>query len=187
MTESLCFAPNCPCSHFTAWQWWGGTQGEAGSRAHGRCCGDARSWAPMAELLAAECGCLGLFWFFFFKLKLPLHFFPLNLKESKLFFHVCIQMKMLFFLFFFLSKELVDFFWVILSNVNFFPPLRLILYIGLMPYFSVADQSYQKRGLIDKQSNFLKFNSVLSSCIKINNCMLLALPWSKNGSKIKMV
>ncbi|KAJ7397306.1 hypothetical protein BTVI_136673 [Pitangus sulphuratus] len=27
---------------------------------------------------------------------------------------------------------------------------RLILYFGLMPRFSVADQSYQERGLIDK-------------------------------------
>ena len=70
----------------------------------------------------------------------------------------------------------------------FFSLGLLTLYFGLMPCSSVADQSYQKRCLLDKQSNlFFKINLVIFAYIKIDCCMLFALPWSKNGSKIEML
>lgn len=45
-----------------------------------------------------------------------------------------------------------------------------------MPGFSVAEHLLPKKCLLDKQSNFLKISLPLFSYIKIDNCMLLALP-----------
>lgn len=50
-------------------------------------------------------------------------FFPLTLREAKSFFHVWFQMKMLFFLFFFLSEELLEKLLSIIQKCS--PPPRL--------------------------------------------------------------
>lgn len=102
-------------------------------------------------------------------------FFPPESEGTQIVFP-CVHSDENAFLPLFLSVKRTSGFFLCNIQRPFFFSLRLILYIGLMPRFPVADENYQKRGLIDEQSNFLRFNLVLSSCIKINSCMLLALP-----------
>lgn len=158
MTKTICFAPHCPCSRFTAWQWWDGLQGVAGSRAHRRCCGDVRSWTPMAELLATECGSLELFCCFL-KIKTSSVFFPPWIWRNPNCFSICaFRWKCLSSSFSFCQKIYWIFF---LNNIQrlFFPPQAYSLCWTDALFFTCRLELPKWES--DRQANFLKFSLVL--------------------------
>lgn len=133
----------CPCAH----------RSKAGAH---RCC-----WGDPTAELPLPSAALG---FLCFKKWINKNFlwafFPPNVEASQIIFP-CVVSDENTFLPFFLSVKrnsgkIVEYY----SKTLFFLP-RLALYFGLMPRFSVADDSYWNRHPQEKQSNFLKINLVL--------------------------
>lgn len=112
----------------------------------------------MAELLAAECGCHGLFWFLL-KLKLPLHFSPPESEGTQIVFPYVHSDENAFLPLFLSVIRTTGFFLSTIPTIFFFPQAYSLCWTDAL-FFSSRSELLKKKS--DRQANFLKINLLVS-------------------------